>query len=165
VIGNDRFKDRTGRRKRGRGRQGGAAPSALQDGLKEVKKIGPIVPLAAGSAKDRQEIGVIAGPCSVESKSQLMEIAHAVKEAGAVESAAGRSSRARILIVPGTCGRRVGAAGAWRARRRGWRLWTEVMAVEQVSLWGKSDVLQSGREHAEFQSAQCRGEQKQAGGC
>ncbi len=29
-------------------------------------------------------IGVIAGPCSVESESQLLEVAHAVKEAGAI---------------------------------------------------------------------------------
>ena len=28
-------------------------------------------------------IGVIAGPCSVESREQILEIAHAVKEAGA----------------------------------------------------------------------------------
>jgi 3-deoxy-7-phosphoheptulonate synthase len=41
-----------------------------------------LVPLNGDKAGDKK-ILVIAGPCSVESRDQLMEIAHAVKEAGA----------------------------------------------------------------------------------
>src|SRR5712672_2560049 len=86
VIGNDRFKDR----------------SVLEtvDGVdkvvpilapykmasREVKKERSVVPLggAINAKIGGSKVGVIAGPCSVESKQQTMEIAHAVKEAGAV---------------------------------------------------------------------------------
>ena len=41
-----------------------------------------VFPLA-GSAIGGEEIAIMAGPCSVESRSQIIETAHAVKEAGA----------------------------------------------------------------------------------
>jgi 3-deoxy-7-phosphoheptulonate synthase len=41
-----------------------------------------LVPLNGGKVGEKKVV-VIAGPCSVESRDQLMEIAHAVKEAGA----------------------------------------------------------------------------------
>src|ERR1700722_307527 len=51
---------------------------------KEMKKERSVVPLGNKSAIGGNKVGVIAGPCSVESKLQTLEIAHAVKEAGAV---------------------------------------------------------------------------------
>src|ERR1700683_55010 len=53
---------------------------------KEVQKERTVVPLGGKiNAKiGGPAVGVIGGPCSVESKSQVLEIAHAVKEAGAV---------------------------------------------------------------------------------
>ena len=44
----------------------------------------PIVALTPGSVEiGGRDIVVMAGPCAVESKEQLLEVAHAVKEAGA----------------------------------------------------------------------------------
>src|SRR5215217_2145404 len=84
VIGNDRFKDR----------------SVLEtvDGVdkvvpilapykmasSEVKKERTVVPLGKLGSVGGTKIGVIAGPCSVEDRVKLLEIAHAVKEAGAI---------------------------------------------------------------------------------
>ncbi len=42
-----------------------------------------------------QDLVIIAGPCSVEDRSQLLETAHAVREAGAESCAVGLTSRAR----------------------------------------------------------------------
>src|ERR1700720_1479557 len=48
----------------------------------EVKKERTVV-TARGLAIGGRSIGVIAGPCSVESRQQILEVAHIVKEAGA----------------------------------------------------------------------------------
>src|SRR5215217_4955896 len=52
----------------------------------EVKKERTVVPMGKDPAAriGGKRVGVIAGPCSVENKSQLLEVAHAVKEAGAI---------------------------------------------------------------------------------
>jgi 3-deoxy-7-phosphoheptulonate synthase len=102
VIGNDRFKDR----------------SVLEtvDGVdkvvpilapykmasREMKKERSTVPLFINQSDapkaGGKKVAVIAGPCSVESKTQLLEIAHAVKEAGAVGLRGG-------AFKPRTCSR------------------------------------------------------------
>src|SRR5580698_6179372 len=48
----------------------------------EVKKDRTVV-TALGLEVGGKRIGVMAGPCSVEGRSQILEIAHIVKEAGA----------------------------------------------------------------------------------
>src|SRR5438874_6178023 len=85
VIGDDRFKDRS----RFETVEGVDKVVPILAPYKmasvEVKKERTVVPLGGtlGGKVGAQKIGVIAGPCSVESKTQLLEIAHAVKEAGA----------------------------------------------------------------------------------
>src|SRR5260370_21467216 len=49
---------------------------------REVKKE-PTVVTAQKLQVGSGHLGVIAGPCSVESRDQILEVAHAVKEAGA----------------------------------------------------------------------------------
>src|SRR6185437_17070303 len=49
----------------------------------EVKKE-PTVVASRGLRVGGGHLGVIAGPCSVESREQILEVAHAVKEAGAM---------------------------------------------------------------------------------
>ena len=44
----------------------------------------PTVVALNGKSMGTQKVGIIAGPCSVESRQQILETAHAVKEAGAV---------------------------------------------------------------------------------
>ena len=50
-----------------------------------MKKERTVIPLGGklGGTVGGKKIPVIAGPCSVESKNQIIEVAHAVKGAGA----------------------------------------------------------------------------------
>jgi len=58
------------------------------------------------------ELVVMAGPCAVESREQLLEIAHAVKEAGASVLRGGRlSPKHRGIQLPGIGGERAGNSG------------------------------------------------------
>lgn len=95
-----------------------------------------------------REIAVIAGPCSVETLSQVLEIAHAVKEAGAVGLRGGAfKPRTTPYSFQG-----LGEAGLEmlaRAREEtGLAIVTEVMSRDQVDLVAKyADVLQVGSRH------------------
>lgn len=113
----------------------------------EVKKERSIVPLRSGSAArvGGVKVGVIAGPCSVESKAQICEIAHAVKEAGAIALRGGAyKPRTNPYAFQGT-----GEEGLkWMAEARektGLVIVTEVMAIDQVQQVAEyADVLQIG---------------------
>ena len=147
VIGNDRFKDR----------------SALEtvDGVdkvvpilapykmasREVKKDRTVVPFGGtlGGKIGGTKVGVIAGPCSVESKKQLLEIAHAVKESGATALRGGAfKPRTSPYAFQGLAEKGLELLALAR-EETGLGIVTEVMAVEQVELVGKyADVLQVG---------------------
>jgi 3-deoxy-7-phosphoheptulonate synthase len=90
-------------------------------------------------------IGVIAGPCSVESKSQVTEIAHAVREAGAVALRGGAfKPRTNPYSFQGLAEKGLELLALAR-EETGLAVVTEVMAVEQVALVKKyADVLQVG---------------------
>src|SRR5438477_3455183 len=85
VIGNDRFKDRTVVESVEGVDKVVPILAPYKMASKEVKKERSLVPmLANGQAKvGGRKVQVIAGPCSVESKQQLLETARAVKEMGA----------------------------------------------------------------------------------
>jgi len=114
---------------------------------KEVKKERTVVPLGGtlGGKVGSQKVGVIAGPCSVENKAQLLEIAHMVKEAGAVGLRGGAfKPRTNPYSFQG-----MGEKGlellALAREETGLGVVTEVIAVEQVKLVAKyADVLQVG---------------------
>jgi len=86
VIGNDRFKDRTVLESSDGVDKVVPILAPYKMASLEVKKERSIVPLGAkiNATIGGKKIGVIAGPCSVESKQQTLEIAAAVREAGAV---------------------------------------------------------------------------------
>ncbi len=92
-----------------------------------------------------QQLVIIAGPCSVESRSQLLETAWAVKEAGATILRAGAfKPRSSPYSFQG-----LGEAAlellAEAREETGLPVITEVMSVEQVPLVSKyADVLQVG---------------------
>jgi 3-deoxy-7-phosphoheptulonate synthase len=92
-----------------------------------------------------QRIAVIAGPCSVEGRTQLLETAHAVKEAGATLLRGGAyKPRTSPYSFQG-----MGLKGlellAEAREQTGLPVVTEVMAPEKVSLVGEyADVLQVG---------------------
>ena len=151
VIGNDRFKDRNvfetveGVEK--------VVPilAAYKMASKEVKKERSVVPmLNSGPNADRATVGgkrvaVIGGPCSVESKAQLLEIAHAVKEAGAVGLRGGAfKPRTNPYSFQGLAEEGLKLLALAR-EQTGLAVVTEVMAVEQVKLVADyADVLQVG---------------------
>ena len=147
VVGNDRNKDRTifetvdGVEK--------VVPilAPYKMASKEVKKERSLVPLVLPDAArvGGRKVQVIAGPCSVESKRQLMETAHAVKEAGATGLRGGAfKPRTNPYSFQG-----MGEQGlellALARQETGLAIVTEVMAVEQVALVTRyADVLQVG---------------------
>ena len=88
CIGNDRFKDRSVLETVEGVEKVVPILAPYKMASAEVKKERSVVPLFRGQpgspAIGGTKVGVIAGPCSVEGKSQLLEVAHAVREAGAV---------------------------------------------------------------------------------
>ena len=113
---------------------------------KEVKIEPSVVSIGNfGGSIGGKKVGVIAGPCSVESKSQLLEVAHAVREGGAIGLRGG-------AFQPRTdpySFRGLGEEGlellAVAGEQTSLAIVTEVMSVEQVELVCKyADVLQIG---------------------
>jgi 3-deoxy-7-phosphoheptulonate synthase len=91
------------------------------------------------------KIGVIAGPCSVESREQILEVAHAVREAGAMGLRGGAfKPRTSPYSFQGL--KEKGLQLLAEARdATGLAIVTEVMAPEHVPLLAKyTDVMQVG---------------------
>jgi 3-deoxy-7-phosphoheptulonate synthase len=103
------------------------------------------VPLGKTAVVGGKQLAVIAGPCAVETESQLLEIAAAVREAGAVALRGGAfKPRTSPYSFQG-----LGEAGLEalaRAREEtGLAIVTEVMCCEHVEMVAKyADVLQVG---------------------
>jgi 3-deoxy-D-arabino-heptulosonate 7-phosphate (DAHP) synthase len=72
----------------------------------EVKKERTTVRLGKAGAIGGTKIGVIAGPCSVEDRVHLLEIATRVRKPARSDSAAARSSPALLRTLPGIGRRR-----------------------------------------------------------
>ena len=100
---------------------------------------------AGGAEIGGQRLAIIAGPCSVESRSQLLEVAHAVKEAGATLLRGGAfKPRSSPYTFQG-----LGVEGlellAEARELTGLGIVTEVMAPDKVELVAEfADVLQIG---------------------
>src|SRR5437763_11576956 len=136
VIGNDRFKDRTVLETVDGVDKVVPILAPYKMASKEVKKERSIIPLGGPiNAKiGGGKVGVIAGPCSVESKQQTMEIAHAVKEAGAVGLRGGAfKPRTSPYAFQGLAEKGLQILAEAR-EKTGLAVVTEVMAVDQVKL-------------------------------
>src|ERR1700758_2269939 len=136
------------------------AKQALETG-EGVEKVVPILaPYKMASTEVKQErtrievrglkvgdgrIGVIAGPCSVESREQILEIARAVKEAGA-RALRGGAFKPRTSPYSFQGLKEKGLQLLAEAREAtGLAVVTEVMSKEQVELVGRyADILQIG---------------------
>src|SRR5499427_788993 len=136
------------------------AKQALETG-EGVEKVVPILaPYKIASTEVKQErtvvqalglrmgnghIGVIAGPCSVESRDGLLEIAHVVKEAGATGLRGGAfKPRTSPYSFQGLKEKGLELLAEARAET-GLAVVTEVMAPEHVPLVAKyADVMQVG---------------------
>lgn len=114
---------------------------------KEVKLEPTVVPLdkKAGVTLGGPKLGVIAGPCSVEDRQQLLETAHAVAEAGALGLRGGAfKPRTNPYSFQGL-GERGLEILAEAREQTGLVVVTEVMSVSQVELIAQyADVLQIG---------------------
>lgn len=103
------------------------------------------IPLGDRATIGGQKLGIIAGPCSVESKSQLLDIAAAVKQAGAVALRGGAfKPRTSPYSFQGH-----GEEGlellALAREETGLAIVTEVMRCDHVGLVARyADVLQVG---------------------
>jgi 3-deoxy-7-phosphoheptulonate synthase len=164
CIGNDRFKDKSVLE---------SAPGVdkvvpilapYKMASKEVKKERTVVPLGGqlGGAVGGTKVGIIAGPCSVESREQLLDVAKAVKDLGATALRGGAfKPRTNPYSFQG-----MGEKGlellAEARELTGLGVVTEVMAVDQVALVAKyADVLQVGaRNMQNFNLLQAVGEAK-----
>lgn len=151
VIGNDRNKDRSAFESVDGVERVVPILAAYKMASKEIKKERSVVPmLDSGPNAERAKIGgkrvgIIAGPCSVESKTQLLEIAHAVKESGAVGLRGGAfKPRTNPYSFQGLAEEGLKLLAMAR-EETGLAVVTEVMAVEQVELVASyADVLQVG---------------------
>jgi 3-deoxy-7-phosphoheptulonate synthase len=145
VIGDDRFKDRS----RFESVEGVdkvvpiLAPYKMASA--EVKKERTAVPIGKVGAIGGKKVGVIAGPCSVEDRSQILEVAHAVKEAGAIGLRGGAfKPRTSPYAFQGLA--EEGLKYLADAREEtGLAIVTEVMSIEQIPACVEyADVLQIG---------------------
>jgi 3-deoxy-7-phosphoheptulonate synthase len=110
----------------------------------EVKKERTVV-TALGLEVGGKRIGVMAGPCSVESRSQILEVAHIVKEAGATALRGGAfKPRTSPYSFQGLKENGLQLLAEARAQT-GLAVVTEVMAPDQVEMVAQyADVLQVG---------------------
>jgi 3-deoxy-7-phosphoheptulonate synthase len=161
VIGNDRFKDRTVLESVEGVERVVPILAPYKMASKEVKKERSLVPLIDDVRVGGRKVQIIAGPCSVENKQQLLETAHAVKSMGATGLRGGAfKPRTNPYSFQG-----MGEQGlellALAREETGLAVVTEVMAVEQVSLVAKyADVLQIGaRNMQNFNLLNAAGEQ------
>ena len=129
---------------------------------KEVQQEKTVVTLEPNGAQiGSQRVGVIAGPCSVEEKGQLLEVAQQVKEAGAVGLRGGAfKPRTSPYSFQGLA--EEGLEYLAEARERtGLAVVTEVLTAPHVELVAKyADVLQVGaRNMQNFMLLRAVGEQ------
>jgi 3-deoxy-7-phosphoheptulonate synthase len=149
VIGNDRFKDRSVMESVDGVDKVVPILAPYKMASREVKRERSAVPLFLGNPTSPTiggtKIGVIAGPCSVENRSQLLETAHAVKEHGAVGLRGGAfKPRTNPYSFQGLAEKGLELLAEAR-EQTGLAVVTEVMAVDQVKLVGDyADVLQVG---------------------
>lgn len=152
CIGDDRFKDKS--------------RLELLDGVdrvvpilasykmasSEVKKERTRIPLGGtlGGVIGGKRVPVIAGPCSVEDRSRLLELAHALKEAGAVGLRGGAfKPRTSPYAFQGLAEEGLKYLAEARAQT-GMAIVTEVMTIDQIPLVNEyADVFQVGARNAQ----------------
>ena len=145
VIGDDRKKDKTALESVDGVDRVVPILAPYKMASREIKKERSVVPLGKHASVGGKKVAVIAGPCSVENRTQLLETAHAVKEGGAVGLRGGAfKPRTNPYSFQGLAEKGLELLAEAR-EQTGLAVVTEVMAVEQVGLVAKyADVLQVG---------------------
>ncbi len=145
CVGNDRFKDRSVLETVDGVEKVVPILAPYKMASKEVKKERSVVSMLGDAKIGGKRVGVIAGPCSVENKTQLLEIAHAVKEAGAIGLRGGAfKPRTNPYSFQGLAEEGLKLLALAR-EETGLAVVTEVMSIDQVKLVADyADVLQIG---------------------
>ncbi len=145
VIGDDRFKDKSRLETVDGVDKVVPILAPYKMASSEVKKERSVIPIGKLGSVGGTKVGVIAGPCSVEDRGKLLEIAHAVKEAGAIALRGGAfKPRTSPYAFQG-----MGEEGlkilAEAREQTGLAIVTEVMSIEQIpACVDYADVLQIG---------------------
>ncbi len=147
VIGDDRHKDRTVFETLDGVDNVVPILAPYKMASAEVKKERSVISLGGrlGGSVGGKRVGVIAGPCSVEDRAKIIEIAHMVKASGAVGLRGGAfKPRTSPYAFQGLA--EEGLKYLAEAREQtGLAIVTEVMSIDQVSLVAEyADVLQIG---------------------
>src|SRR6202000_1790978 len=106
---------------------------------KEMKKERSVIPLGGslGCAAGGRKVALIAGPCSVESRSQLIECAKAVRDAGATALRGGAFKPRTSPYEFQGLGEKGLEILAEAREITGLAVVTEIMAVDQLDLCTK----------------------------
>jgi 3-deoxy-7-phosphoheptulonate synthase len=144
AIGNDRLKDKSKLESVEGVDKVMPVLAPYKMASREVQRDRSIVSLGKGKIGGNR-IGVIAGPCSVEDRSQILETAHAVKEAGAIALRGGAfKPRTSPYAFQGLAEEGLKILAEAR-EKTGLAIVTEVMSIEQVPIVCEyADVLQIG---------------------
>jgi 3-deoxy-7-phosphoheptulonate synthase len=147
VIGDDRFKDKSVMESVDGVDRVVPILAPYKMASSEVHKDRTIIPLGGklGGRVGGKKVAVIAGPCSVEDRGHLLEVAHAVKEAGAVGLRGGAfKPRTNPYSFQGLA--EEGLKYLAEAREQtGLAIITEVMSIDQIPMVVEyADVLQIG---------------------
>jgi 3-deoxy-7-phosphoheptulonate synthase len=145
VIGDERFKDRGVLEQAPMVEQVIPILAPYKMASREMKAESSAVPISVTAAVGGTRIAVIAGPCSVESRQQVVDLAHQLKESGAVGLRGGafkpRTSPYQFQGMGQTALEYLAEA----RERTGLAVVTEVMSIDQVDLIARyADVLQIG---------------------
>ena len=148
CVGNDRFKDRSAMETLAGVDKVVPILAPYKMASREVKKERTQIELIPGRQDTTiggTKVGVIAGPCSVESKQQILDSAYAVKEAGAIGLRGGafkpRTSPYSFQGM-GEDGLKLLAAAR---DATGLAIVTEVMSIDQIpAVCEYADVMQIG---------------------
>lgn len=145
CVGSDRFKDRSVMETIDGVEKVVPILAPYKMASREVKTERSVIDLGNGHTIGGKRVGAIAGPCSVEDRSQLLEIAHAVKEAGAVGLRGGAFKPRTSPYAFQGLGEKGLELLAEAREQTGLAIVTEIMSIEQVDVVVKyADVLQIG---------------------
>lgn len=144
CIGDDRFKDRARLESVDGVERVVPILAAYKMASREVKQERTVVNVGGVPIGGRR-VGVIAGPCSVESRGQLLRIAREIKQSGATALRGGAfKPRTNPYSFQGLAEEGLEILAEARAET-GLAIVTEVMSIDQVELVGRyADVLQVG---------------------
>jgi len=152
VIGNDRFKDRSALERADGVEKVVPILASYKIASSEMKKERTQVTLGGtlGAVVGGTKIPVIAGPCSVEDRGKLIDLAHQLKDAGATALRGGAfKPRTSPYAFQGLAEEGLKYLAAAR-EATGLAIVTEVMSIDQIPLVLEySDVLQIGARNAQ----------------